>query len=129
MRGRDSISGRFAPMRREARASTTGTPFATTPPPSATRQPQASAPPANLQMQACAMKVARKPSAGSRKSKCACGRRGNLRKASYAERRAAAVEQILIARKRPDRKEFPVAVVAQIKHARKTGRREALFIP
>ena len=26
MRGRDSISGRFAPVRREARASTTGTP-------------------------------------------------------------------------------------------------------
>ena len=40
----------------------------------ATRQPQASAPRANLQSRLALWKVARKPSAGSRKSKCACGR-------------------------------------------------------
>ena len=62
----------------------------------------------------------------------ACGwrwRSSAFAQASHAKRRAAAVEQVLIARKRPDRKEFPVAMVAQIKHTRKTRRREALFIP
>jgi|SRR6516164_650694 len=129
MRGRDSISGRFAPVRREARASTTGTAVRddATPvsdPPAASERAAGQSANADLRYESSA-----KASAGSRKSKCACGRRGNLHKASHAERRAAAVEQILIARKRPDRKEFPVAVVAQIKHARKTRRREALFIP
>ncbi len=56
---------------------------------------------------------------------------GSSRSASHAERDAAVVGrgQIAIARHRPEREELPVAVIAQIEHARETGRGEALFVP
>src|SRR5262245_45956216 len=51
--------------------------------------------------------------------------------ASHAERhaRAVALRQIAIARHRPQRKEFPVSVIAQVEDPRKSGRRKSLFIP
>src|SRR5581483_5322410 len=38
-------------------------------------------------------------------------------------------EQVAVARERPEREELPVAVVAQIEHARETRRGEALLAP
>jgi hypothetical protein len=74
MRGRDSISGRFAPVRRRGTRSTTGTAVRddATPvshPPAASERAAGQS-----QMQACAMKVARKPSAlyqGNRNARAA----------------------------------------------------------
>src|SRR6185295_19235311 len=47
----------------------------------------------------------------------------NLRPASHPERHrlGIAARQVAVARQRPERKEFRVAVVAQIEHARETG--------
>src|SRR5262249_42563177 len=50
---------------------------------------------------------------------------------SHPERhaRAVALRQIAIARHRPQRKKFPVSVIAQVEDPRKSRRRKSLFIP
>jgi hypothetical protein len=84
MRGRDSISGRFAPVRREARASTTGTAVRddATPvsdPPAASERAAGQSANAGLRYESSAkaerwMRPTRKPAQGLTCRK-ACGRR------------------------------------------------------